>query len=79
MVGSAGVDLVHEGLSVSESVKKLLQDGGLVTMRGRKAEITQEGFAFILQEVNAQVWTVLIYYLDAAEFVSPDYRSHVGY
>ena len=69
MVGSTGVNLIDDGVALSEGVKKLLRDGGLVKPRGKKAEITQEGFAFILQEVNAQVWTVLIYYLDAAEDV----------
>ena len=69
MVGSAGASLVDEGVRLSDGVKKLLKDGGLVKQRLSKAEITQEGFAFILQEVNAQVWTVLIYYLDAAEEV----------
>ena len=69
MVGSAGASLVDEGVRLSDGVKKLLKDGGLVKQKLSKAEITQEGFAFILQEVNAQVWTVLIYYLDAAEEV----------
>jgi len=70
MVGSTGVNLIDEGVRLSDGVKKLLRDGGLVKPRGKRAEITQEGFAFILQEVNAQVWTVLIYYLDAGEEVS---------
>ena len=70
MVGSAGANLIDEGVRLSDGVKKLLKDGGLVKQRLSKAEITQEGFAFILQEVNAQVWTVLIYYLDAAEEVN---------
>ena len=66
MVGSTGINLIDDGARLSDGVKKLLRDGGLVKQRGRKAEITQEGFAFILQEVNAQVWTILIYYLEAA-------------
>lgn len=66
MVGSAdGVTVANS--AVSEGVKKLLKDGGLV--RGKPAKITKEGFAFILQEVNAQVWTMLIYYLEAASNV----------
>lgn len=70
MVGSTGIDIANDGVQLSDGVKKLLMVGGLVNPRGKKAEITQEGFAFILQEINAQVWTVLIYYLDAAEDVS---------
>ncbi|MCJ1243295.1 RNA polymerase II transcription factor B 52 kDa subunit [Trapelia coarctata] len=65
MVGSTGVNLIDEGVRLSDSVKNLLREGGLVKPRGKRAEITQEGFAFILQEVNEQVWTVLIYYLEA--------------
>lgn len=69
MVGSAGIDLYDEGIKLSVGVKKLLQLGGLVEVKGRRVEITQDGFAFILQEVNAQVWTVLILYLENAETV----------
>jgi transcription initiation factor TFIIH subunit 4 len=72
MVGSTGVNLVDNGFQLSDGVKKLLKDGGLVKPRGKKAEITQEGFAFILQEVNAQVWTVLIYYLEAVGEMNMD-------
>src|SRR5436305_8424504 len=31
--------------------------------------ITQLGFSFLLQDVNAQVWTLLLQYLDMAEQV----------
>ena len=71
MVGSTGINIADEGVRLSHGVKTLLQAGGLVVARGKKVEITQEGFAFILQEVNAQVWTVLVYYLDNAEQVTP--------
>jgi len=46
-----------------------LEIGEFVT-RARTAEITQAGFEFLLQEVNAQVWSLLIVYLDNAEAVS---------
>ena len=69
MVGSTGIDLTDEGVKLSHGVKKLLQLGGLVETKNRKVEITQDGFAFILQEVNAQVWTILILYLENAEQV----------
>lgn len=69
MVGSTGLSIVDEGVKLSHGVKTLLQAGGLVKVRGKKVDITKEGFAFILQEVNAQVWTVLVYYLDNAEQV----------
>ena len=66
MVGSTGINITDEGVILSEGVKSLLGVGGLVSIRGKRVEITQNGFAFILQEVNAQVWTVLIQYLDNA-------------
>ena len=69
MVGSTGISLSDEGVKLSQGVKTLLQIGGLVESRGRRVEITQEGFAFVLQEVNAQVWTILILYLENAEQV----------
>ena len=69
MVSGTGIDLLDEGVKLSHGVKALLQFGELVVARGKKVEITQAGFAFILQEVNAQVWTLLVYYLDNAEKV----------
>ncbi|KAL8630371.1 hypothetical protein Q9189_003931 [Teloschistes chrysophthalmus] len=72
MVGSAAVVLGNQGARLSPSVKHLLQYGGLVEVKGVSVGITQEGFAFVLQEVNAQVWTVLILYLDSAEQLSMD-------
>lgn len=77
MVGSTGIDLSDSRVKLSHGVRTLLQLGGLVEVRGKKVEITQDGFAFILQEVNAQVWTVLILYLENAESVcaSPPFSS----
>ncbi len=69
MVGSTGVDLASEGVRLSQGVKTLLRMGGLVEAKNRRVEITQNGFAFILQEVNAQVWTILILYLENADEV----------
>ena len=70
MVGSAeGVTMASQVEQVSEGVKKLLKDGGLVSGKAKNPTITQEGFAFVLQDVNAQVWTILLLYLDAAQDV----------
>ena len=71
MVGSTGIDLADADVKLSQAVKTLLQFGGLVETKNRKVDITQDGFAFILQEVNAQVWTLLILYLENAEQVRP--------
>ena len=69
MVGSTSIGLMTTNVQLSEGVKKLLEAGGLVETRGRHVEITEKGFAFVLLEVNTQVWTVLILYLDHAEEV----------
>ena len=69
MVGSAeGVSVASQGAKVSEGVKTLLVKGGLVAGK-KNPTITQEGFAFVLQDVNAQVWTILLLYLEASQFV----------
>ena len=70
MVGSTGIDFAAAGVDPSGGVKTMLQWGGLVNVRGRNVDITKDGFAFILQEVNAQVWTILILYLQNAPAVS---------
>lgn len=69
MVGSTGIDLSDGDVQLSPGVTQLLRMGHLVELRGKRVEITQDGFAFILQEVNAQVWTILILYLQNAEEV----------
>ncbi|KAL8961624.1 MAG: hypothetical protein Q9183_005282, partial [Haloplaca sp. 2 TL-2023] len=54
MVGSTAIGLDNAGANLDISVKRLLQYGALVEASGRNVYITQEGFAFVLQEVNAQ-------------------------
>ncbi|KAI9828028.1 MAG: RNA polymerase II transcription factor B 52 kDa subunit [Thelocarpon impressellum] len=70
MVGSLG--LKGHGDGPSQGVTKLLELGGLVERHGRNVVITKEGFSFLLQEVNAQVWTLLIFYLENAEGLHMD-------
>ncbi|RYO97140.1 hypothetical protein DL765_011309 [Monosporascus sp. GIB2] len=52
-----------------QSVKDLLVGGRLVERRamGSGISITQAGFTFLLQETNAQVWTLLLLWLEAAD------------
>ncbi|KAL9076233.1 MAG: hypothetical protein Q9157_003743 [Trypethelium eluteriae] len=69
MVGSAGAGLAGKG-DISPGTKKLLELGQFVVMRKGGAAITQAGFTFLLQEVNAQVWSLLIVYLENAEQAS---------
>ena len=72
MVGSTSVGLSDQKIKLSEGVTTLLEKGGLIGIRGRQVEITQEGFAFLLEEVNAQVWAILMLYLESAEAVRAD-------
>lgn len=49
------------------SVKNLLVAGQLVRRQGSAVGITQAGFTFLLQESNAQVWTLLLLWLEATD------------
>lgn len=49
------------------SVKELLIAGRLVVPHSAGVSITQAGFTFLLQEANAQVWTLLLQWLEAAD------------
>lgn len=53
------------GQSVGNGTRKLLELGNFVNVRHGVA-ITKVGFTFLLQEVNAQVWSLLIVYLKQA-------------
>lgn len=59
-----------QGEGPTAQVKKLLVEGKLVSQSGRAGGITKSGFSFLLQEVNAQVWTLLILWIETAEKVS---------
>lgn len=52
------------------AVKQLLEAGRMVTRGRHSSGITQAGFTFLLQEVNAQVWTLLLLWMENAELVS---------
>ncbi|KAG6997517.1 hypothetical protein G7Y79_00040g076820 [Physcia stellaris] len=67
MVGSPWKPAGSKGVELSEAVTKLLQGGGLIDMKTKK--ITRAGFAFLLQDVNAQVWEVLMLYLEGSSYV----------
>ncbi|KAF3274066.1 RNA polymerase II transcription factor B 52 kDa subunit [Orbilia oligospora] len=57
----------------SEGVVRLLLHGKLMEQnRASGTVITQLGFSFLLQEVNSQVWTLLLLYLDMAEQLRMD-------
>ncbi|PSN67335.1 transcription factor Tfb2 [Corynespora cassiicola Philippines] len=65
MVGST-VGLAMADIDVAKGTKKLLSDGGYVHFSHGKVQITSAGFAFVLKETNAQVWSLLVAYLRAA-------------
>ncbi|OIW24620.1 RNA polymerase II transcription factor B subunit 2-like protein [Coniochaeta ligniaria NRRL 30616] len=58
----------HSSTGPKASVKDLLLAGRLVERRQKTGPvaITQAGFTFLLQEANAQVWTLLLLWLEAA-------------
>ncbi|KAK4902844.1 RNA polymerase II transcription factor B 52 kDa subunit [Elasticomyces elasticus] len=66
VVGSAhtGLGGRNDTAAISPGTQRLLQNGGFVALRNRQAHITQSGFTFLLQEINAQIWTLLIVYLE---------------
>ncbi|KAF8427842.1 transcription factor Tfb2-domain-containing protein [Tirmania nivea] len=55
-------------------VIQLLLKSGLMEKpaNGGHPEITQAGFSFLLQDANAQLWTLLLQYLDMAEELRMD-------
>jgi len=54
----------------SKGVKDLLESGRFVQRAGSSRQTTKDGFSFLLQEVNAQVWKILVLYLHNASSVS---------
>lgn len=72
MVGTSGIGVQRDSVHLSKGVKQLLQAGHLVEIRDRRVDITQDGFAFVLQDVNTQVWHILILYVENAEAIGMD-------
>jgi len=46
--------------------------GGYVSAKGPRVNITKNGFAFLLQEIHAQVWSLLTLYLNKGEELNMD-------
>ncbi|KAG4424865.1 hypothetical protein IFR04_002025 [Cadophora malorum] len=68
VVNSVGDRAGQDGQGPKASVRQLLEAGKLVTTGYRAGGgITQAGFSFLLQEVNAQVWTLLLLWIENAE------------
>ncbi|PSK56022.1 hypothetical protein B9Z65_4900 [Elsinoe australis] len=66
VVGSVDTD-TSSAVDISAGTKKILIEGEFVAMRNKKPQITKKGFEFLLEEINAQIWTLLIEYLKLAE------------
>ncbi|KAF2084990.1 transcription factor Tfb2 [Saccharata proteae CBS 121410] len=71
MVGSTGSGLTGRQ-DISHGTKTLLNLGRFVEMKRGRPEITTTGFSFLLQEVNGQVWSLLIVYLEQAGGLNMD-------
>lgn len=65
IVGAAGTGL-NKKIALGPGTIRLLNQGKFVDRSQGMLRITQEGFAFLLQEVNGQVWNLLIVYLTFA-------------
>jgi transcription initiation factor TFIIH subunit 4 len=79
VVNSVGEAMRGGGQGPTDAVKKLLEAGKLVTTGRHSGKgITQAGFSFLLQEVNAQVWTLLLLWIENAEKVSHDASKGTG-
>ncbi|PNS17157.1 hypothetical protein CAC42_7211 [Sphaceloma murrayae] len=66
VVGSVETE-AQSSIEISAGTKKILIEGEFVAMRGKRPQITKKGFEFLLEEINAQIWTLLIEYLKLAQ------------
>lgn len=71
VVGSANA-VLGSSVDISAGTKQLLEKGEFVAVRNRTPVITQSGFTFLLQEINAQIWTLLIVYLEVSSSLQMD-------
>lgn len=60
------------------AVKGLLEAGGLVRVaQGGQTQISERGFNFLLQEANAQVWSLLLLWLEAIDRLRAENKEAV--
>lgn len=78
MVGSTGTGGLGGGSQIAGGTIHLLEWGDYVKIKGGKPRITKNGFEFLLQEPNAQVWNLLIVYLSNAESVRRENRLRLN-
>jgi transcription initiation factor TFIIH subunit 4 len=73
MVGAAGSGATQHPTNIpaaTSSMMTLLDSGNFVSSKAGRTHITKDGFAFLLEETHAQVWSLLIVYLNKGEEVS---------
>lgn len=63
VVGSVNPEFTAQE-EITAGTRDILVQGGFVKLKATKrAQITQKGFEFLLEEINGQVWTLLLEYL----------------
>lgn len=78
VVSSVGYKSVSDSVGPNRKVKDLLVAGRLIDRRPNgTVGITQSGFTFLLQEANAQVWTLLLMWLETGADAAVDMLSFI--
>ncbi|KAI1102875.1 transcription factor Tfb2 [Jackrogersella minutella] len=67
VVSATGLSIDTGSNGPKQSVKDLLVAGHLIERSHGELKITHLGFSFLLQEANAQVWTLLLLWLQAID------------
>ncbi|KAI2466864.1 transcription factor Tfb2 [Annulohypoxylon bovei var. microspora] len=67
IVSATGLTIDKSASGPKQSVKDLLTAGRLVERSHGDLKITHIGFSFLLQEANAQVWALLLLWLEAID------------
>ncbi|KAI0898774.1 transcription factor Tfb2 [Annulohypoxylon nitens] len=67
VVSATGITMEKGSTGPKQSVKDLLMAGRLVERAYSELKITHIGFSFLLQEPNAQVWALLLLWLQAID------------
>ena len=62
-----------------DSVLRLLEHSELMTRTGKRYDITARGFQFLLEEVNTQLWDLLLQYIGLAEREGKDPVDVLGF
>jgi transcription initiation factor TFIIH subunit 4 len=74
VVNSVGRAVVHDSNGPKGSVKDFLLAGRLIERRAGTSgiSITKAGFTFLLQDINTQVWTLLLLWLEGNDVAATE-------